>query len=104
HGIAPVEVLFGQGLADGFAERLERAVTPKTSAIYVATPNNPDGVMLGAADIDAIARVADKHGLWILADEVYEDYGYDAPHISIATHPAARPRTVTVFSVAEGRA
>lgn len=104
HGVVPVEVLFGAGLHDGFAERLERAVTARTSAIYVATPNNPDGVMLGADAIDAIARVADKHGLWILADEVYEDYGYDAPHISIATHPAALPRTVTVFSFAKSYA
>jgi aspartate/methionine/tyrosine aminotransferase len=99
-GVAPVEVLYGPDLAD----RLERAVTATTSAIYVATPNNPDGVMLDAGDIDAVARVADKHGLWILADEVYEDYGYDSQHVSIATHPAAAPRTVTVFSYAKSYA
>jgi len=100
HGVVPVEVLHGPDLR----ERLERAVTPKTSAIYVATPNNPDGMMLSAADIDAVARVADRHGLWILADEVYEDYGYDAQHVSIATHPAAASRTVTVFSFAKSYA
>jgi arginine:pyruvate transaminase len=100
HGVVPVEVLYG----DDLGERLERAVTPKTSAIYFATPNNPDGVMLGAADLDAIARVADQHGLWILADEVYEDYGYDASHLSIATLPAAADRTVTVFSFAKSYA
>jgi aspartate/methionine/tyrosine aminotransferase len=100
HGVVPVEVLFG----DELGERLERAVTAKTSAIYVATPNNPDGVMFGAAEIDAVARVAEKHDLWILSDEVYEDYGYDAAHVSIATHPAAAARTVTVFSFAKSYA
>jgi N-succinyldiaminopimelate aminotransferase len=97
HGVVPVEV----GLGADLATVIERAITPRTSAIYVATPNNPDGTMLSAADIDTIARLADRHGLWILADEVYEDYGYDATHISIATHAAARDRTVTVFSFAK---
>ncbi len=101
HGIVPVEVLMH---GDGLGERLARAVTAKTSAIYVATPNNPDGAMFGAAEIDAIARVAEQHDLWILSDEVYEDYGYDAPHVSIATHPAALARTVTVFSFAKSYA
>lgn len=100
HGVVPVEVLYGERLG----ERLERAVTAKTSAIYVATPNNPDGVMLGAAELDAIARVAEAHELWILADEVYEDYGYDGSHVSVAMHPAAAARTVTVFSFAKSYA
>jgi len=113
HGVVPVEVpvdLASRSASGPLHARpdlgalLEHAVTSRTSAIYVATPNNPDGMMLSAADIDAVARVADKHGLWILSDEVYEDYGYDAPHVSIATHPAAAPRTVTVFSFAKSYA
>ena len=96
HGVVPVEV--------GHTNALEAAVTPRTSAIYVATPNNPDGTMLGPQEIDAIARVAERHDLWILADEVYEDYVYDAAHVSIATHPSAASRTVTVFSFAKSYA
>jgi N-succinyldiaminopimelate aminotransferase len=100
HGVVPIEVPHGPDLG----ALLERAVTARTSAIYVATPNNPDGVMLTADEIAAIAQLAEKHDLWILSDEVYEDYGYDAPHMSIATHPAALPRTVTVFSFAKSYA
>jgi aspartate/methionine/tyrosine aminotransferase len=100
HGVTPVEVPHGPNLG----ELIEHAITPRTSAIYVATPNNPDGVMLNAAEVAAIAQLAEKYDLWILSDEVYEDYGYDAPHISIATHPAALPRTVTVFSFAKSYA
>jgi aspartate/methionine/tyrosine aminotransferase len=100
HGVVPVEVPHGPNLGD----LLERAVTARTSAIYVATPNNPDGVMLTADEVAQVAQVAEQHDLWILSDEVYEDYGYDAPHISIATHPAAQARTVTVFSFAKSYA
>lgn len=111
HGVTPVEVPYAPlrhlGTRDAgptLGELLERAVTPRTAAIYVATPNNPDGMMLTADEVAEVAEVADKHDLWILSDEVYEDYGYDAPHISIATHPAAAPRTVTVFSFAKSYA
>ncbi len=100
HDVVPVEVPHGPDLG----ALLEAAVTPKTSAIYVATPNNPDGVMLSVAEIDAIARVAERHDLWILSDEVYEDYGYDATHVSIASRPGAGDRTVTVFSFAKSYA
>jgi aspartate/methionine/tyrosine aminotransferase len=99
HGVVPVEVPF-----DAPEDVLARAITPRTAAIYVATPNNPDGAMLSAAQVDTIARLADAHGLWILADEVYEDYGYEVAHSSIATHPTAAPRTVTVFSFAKSYA
>jgi len=96
HGVVPVEVAW---MAD-----LEGAITPRTSAIYVATPNNPDGAMLSEREIDELARLAERHDLWILADEVYEHYAYDMPHVSIATHPAAAARTVTVFSFAKSYA
>ena len=100
HGVVPVELPYGPDIGT----HLERAITARTSGIYVATPNNPDGIMLSADEVDAIAEVAAKHDLWIFSDEVYEDYGYDAPHISLATHPAAAPRTVTVFSFAKSYA
>jgi len=100
HNVVPVEVPWSPNLADV----IEAAITPKTSAIYVATPNNPDGAMLSAADIDAIAQLADRHNLWILADEVYEHYTYDGAHISVASHPLAHDRTVTVFSFAKSYA
>ena len=50
---------------------LERLVSPRTKMIVICNPNNPTGARLTPADLDAIARVADKHGAWILSDEVY---------------------------------
>ncbi|HEX7703694.1 MAG TPA: pyridoxal phosphate-dependent aminotransferase [Kofleriaceae bacterium] len=94
HAVTPVEVV---GVAN-----LECAVTPKTSAIYVASPNNPDGAMLDGAQVAELVRIARAHDLWILSDEVYEDYVYDLPHISIASR--APERTITTFSFAKSYA
>ena len=52
-------------------EALEAAVTPRTRAIFVATPNNPSGVVLGAAEVEGLAAIARRHDLWIVSDEVY---------------------------------
>jgi aspartate/methionine/tyrosine aminotransferase len=95
-GVTPIEIPFD---AD-----VEAAITSRTSAIYFATPNNPDGVMIPAARLAELAELAVRHRLWIIADEVYEDYGYDAEHVSIASLPGAGDRTVTVFSFAKSYA
>jgi arginine:pyruvate transaminase len=50
---------------------LRRAVTDRTRAIFFATPNNPSGVILSEADLAAIGELAQRHRLWIVADEVY---------------------------------
>ena len=94
-GVTPVEVAF---------EQLEIAITPRTAAIYFATPNNPDGTMRTAAELARVVELATRHRLWILADEVYEHYGYDADHVSIAALPGGAERTVTVFSFAKSYA
>ncbi len=52
-------------------EALEAAVTPRTRAIFVATPNNPSGVILDQAEVEALAAIARRHDLWIVSDEVY---------------------------------
>lgn len=52
-------------------DRLEALVTARTKLIVICNPNNPTGARLTAAELDAIARAADRHGAWILSDEVY---------------------------------
>ncbi len=85
---------------------IARAVSAKTRAIYLCTPNNPDGLVLDETTLGAIVRVAEQAGLWILADEVYEHYTYDRPHVSIASLPGMAARTLTVgsFSKSYGQA
>ena len=52
-------------------DELARLVSNRTRLIIICTPNNPTGARLTADELDAIARAADRHGAWILSDEVY---------------------------------
>lgn len=50
---------------------LEGLVSSRTKMIVICNPNNPTGARLTASDLDGVARIADKHGTWVLSDEVY---------------------------------
>jgi aspartate/methionine/tyrosine aminotransferase len=52
-------------------DEIEAAVTPRTKLIGVTNPNNPTGKILTEPEINRIVKIAEKHGAWILADEVY---------------------------------
>jgi len=76
---------------------IERAITPRTRMIVVCTPANPCGKVWTAAELDAIAALIQKHDLWAITDEIYEDILYDGRrHVSLASRPGARERTITV--------
>lgn len=55
-------------------ERLEHAITPKTRALFVNTPSNPTGWTASHEDLKAILALSRKHGIWIIADEIYALY------------------------------
>ncbi len=81
------------------------ALPPDTRALYLITPNNPDGRVLRRAELTEIARVAVERDLWVIADEVYADYVYDGgEHVSIATLPGMAERTITAFSFSKSHA
>jgi hypothetical protein len=52
-------------------EALQRLVSGRTKLIIICNPNNPTGARFDAPDLDAIAAIADRHGAWILSDEIY---------------------------------
>jgi N-succinyldiaminopimelate aminotransferase len=103
-GVVPVEVPFYTRLDEpGFdvTEVLTRALTPRTAAIYVNTPNNPTGRMLSEAETAAIAQFAETHGLWVLADDVYEDLVYEGTYKPIWHLEQARTRSVVSHSLSK---
>ncbi len=107
-GIRPVEVplsfrLYQEPELDVAAE-LEAAITPATRAVYFITPGNPEGQVYSRKQIEAIARVALEHDLWVLADEVYADFVYEGEHLSIARLPSMAERTLTTYSLSKSRA
>ncbi|MER9316219.1 pyridoxal phosphate-dependent aminotransferase [Mesorhizobium sp. M0659] len=81
------------------AERIERAVTPRTRMIYLVNPNNPTGRVYSRQELQALADVAIRHDLLVCSDEVYERIVFDdAEHISIAALPGMAERTFTLFA------
>ncbi|MBC2389667.1 pyridoxal phosphate-dependent aminotransferase [Listeria booriae] len=69
------------------AANFEQAVTPKTRAIVLNSPNNPTGMTYSKAELLAIGEVAEKHGIYIISDEIYEKlyYGDKSDLVSIAS-------------------
>lgn len=97
HG-QPVDVpLLGEASsAEEAVARFEARRTERTVAVYWNTPHNPTGRCLPASWLQAMARWAREHELWILADEVYEDYVYRGEHTY--TRPLAPERVIAVHS------
>ncbi len=80
---------------------LEKAITKKTKAILLNTPNNPSGAVLTRKDLEAIAQLAIEHDIWVISDECYEKFLYEGEHTSIASLPGMAERTVTVSSASK---
>jgi aminotransferase len=78
-------------------EQLCAAIGPNTRAIVINTPGNPSGKVFSRAELEAIAGVAREHDLYVITDEIYEYFLYDGhEHVSFASLPGMRERTVTV--------
>lgn len=81
------------------AADLEAAITPRTRAIIVVTPNNPTGTVLPRSTLLDIAEVAKKHNLLVISDEIYEYYVFgEHQHVSMASLPGMKERTITINS------
>lgn len=63
---------------------VEAAVTERTRALIVCSPNNPTGAVYPAEVLAGIMDVARRHDLWVLSDECYEAFTFDAPHVGLA--------------------
>jgi aspartate/methionine/tyrosine aminotransferase len=71
----PYPLVFADGHWRVDAEALEAAVTPTTRAIFCVSPNNPTGTVADAADREVLRAVARRHGLALVVDEVFLDFG-----------------------------
>ena len=68
---------------------LAAAVGPATKALVLCSPNNPTGCILSAASLDAVARVAARHGIYVICDDVYNRLVYGVAHGGAASAAAA---------------
>ncbi|WP_312067089.1 pyridoxal phosphate-dependent aminotransferase [Exiguobacterium sp.] len=86
-------------------ELLEQHITPKTKALVLNSPSNPTGMVYSKEELEMVADVAIQHDLLVISDEIYEKLLYNgATHISIASLPEMRERTVIINGVSKSHA
>jgi aminotransferase len=73
---------------------LEEKVTPGTKVLMLNFPNNPTGGVMRKEDLQDIAAFARERDLLVIADEIYAELTYDAPHTSLVSLPGLRDRTI----------
>lgn len=85
---------------------LERAITSKTKAILLNSPSNPLGAVIDRPTLERIADIAKKYDLYVVTDEVYQDFIYeeDVEYTSIAALPDMEERTIVVDSFSKSYA
>jgi aspartate aminotransferase len=81
---------------------LEAAVTPRTRAMLVCSPNNPTGTVLAWEELERLGAFARRHDLFLIADEVYKEFTYDGRrHRSVLELPEVRDRVIVVDSISK---
>jgi aspartate aminotransferase len=101
----PVMVPLHEGLGWRWdLDEVERAITPKTRAIYVNSPNNPSGGVMLKSDLERIAAIARERNLWVFSDEAYEHVLFSGTHVSIASLPGMYERTIPVYTFSKSYA
>ncbi|MDR3231454.1 MAG: pyridoxal phosphate-dependent aminotransferase [Synergistaceae bacterium] len=83
------------------AADLAAAVTPKTRMLLLNTPNNPSGAVMRREELADIAALAQKHDFLVISDECYEKFSYEGRHVSIASLPGMRERTIIISSASK---
>jgi len=85
---------------------LEKRITPKTKALLFCNPNNPTGTIFTRNQLHAVAQLAIRHDFYILSDEVYKDFIFDASEkfYSLAQMRGIRDRLVYIFSFSKAYA
>ena len=78
------------------AEELEAAITPKSKVLILPFPNNPTGAIMERKDLEAIAGIIEKHDLFVVSDEIYSELSYKEEHVSIASLPGMKERTILI--------
>jgi len=78
------------------ADELASAFSSRTRAVIVNTPHNPTGKVFGRSELEQIAELCRRHDALAITDEIYEHLVYGGEHVSIATLPGMRERTITI--------
>lgn len=96
-GGVPVEV--PNKMEDAFQPdpaKIAEAITPRTKAIFIGYPNNPTGAVASREVLMEIGKLAEKHDLVVISDEIYDQLVYGVEHVCFAALPGMKERTITL--------
>ena len=77
-------------------EKLLSAITDKTKILVLPFPNNPTGAILNREELQIIADIVKEHDLFVMSDEISSELNYEGGHVSIASIPGMRERTIVI--------
>ena len=75
---------------------LEAAITPKTKVLLLSYPNNHTGAIMEKEDLEALTDLIISHDILVISDEIYSELTYKSRHVSIASLPGMRERTIVI--------
>jgi aspartate/methionine/tyrosine aminotransferase len=101
--VAFTDLLHREGL-DAALAAVRAAITPRTKALYFASPNNPCGTVYSPEVLRALVALAEAQDLWVFVDEVYADYSYDGAFTSAASFGLERVVVIVSLSKSHGLA
>ena len=76
------------------AAAIEKVVTPKTKALVLNFPTNPTGGTMDRVELEKIAALVKRHNLLVITDEIYSELTFEGEHVSIASLPGMKERTI----------
>lgn len=99
--LKPVTLSITNGFHLPSDEEIEAAISSNTKAMIVCNPSNPTGTVFTREEVERLARIASKHNLWIIADEVYREFAFDAPVTSFLEMEDITQHVLVVDSVSK---
>lgn len=96
--LVPVPLSIENGFHLPPAHEIERHITPKTKGILVCNPGNPTGTIYSREEMQRLVDIVKRHKLFLLSDEVYREFAYDAPSTSVMDFPEIREQAILLDS------
>lgn len=81
---------------------MEAVVTDKTKILVLPFPNNPTGSIMTREDLEPVAKFVEEHDLYVISDEIYSELSYKGEHVSIASLPGMKERSIVINGFSKG--
>ncbi len=100
--LIPIPTKVEEGFHLPSQAEIEKLITPKTKGIIICTPNNPTGTVYTKSEMELIAKIALKHNIFVISDEVYREFLFDKKkHTSIFNIPGMDKLAIVIDSVSK---